>query len=370
MKFSCNQQTLTKALNIVSKAVTIRTTIPILKGILLNVDDNGVLTMSASDLDLSIEKKIKVDNSTSGSIVVLSKLFGDIIRKLPDETITIEENDGKVNIKCSNSEFNIIGLSADEFPNINPNEENEEKILFNKELLKDMIKKTAFSASIDENKGVITGVLIEMEENFLNMIAVDGFRMAITKEAMKNKEREDIIISAKILNEISRIISESEDSNEDIELLLNDKKAVFSMEDTKVILRLLEGKFMDYKRILPSESSCKVILNKNDFMSSVERASLLAKVGKNNLVKLDIKDNIIEITSKSDEGNVKENVIVSKEGDDVVIGFNSKYLIDALKVIDDENIVILFNNSVSPCLIKPVSGDSFEYLILPVRLGQ
>ena len=187
---------------------------------------------------------------------------------------------------------------------------------------------------------------------------------------MKNKEREDIIISAKILNEISRIISESEDSNEDIELLLNDKKAVFSMEDTKVILRLLEGKFMDYKRILPSESSCKVVLNKNDFMSSVERASLLAKVGKNNLVKLDIKDNIIEITSKSDEGNVKENVIVSKEGDDVVIGFNSKYLIDALKVIDDENIVILFNNSVSPCLIKPVSGDSFEYLILPVRLGQ
>ncbi len=370
MKFSCNQQTLTKALNIVSKAVTIRTTIPILKGILLNVDDNGILTMSASDLDLSIEKKIKVDNNTSGSIVVLSKLFGDIIRKLPDETITIEENDGKVNIKCSNSEFNIIGLSSDEFPNINPNEENEEKILFNKELLKDMIKKTAFSASIDENKGVITGVLIEMEENSLNMIAVDGFRMAITKEAMKNKEREDIIISAKILNEISRIISESEDSNEDIELLLNDKKAVFSMEDTKVILRLLEGKFMDYKRILPSESSCKVVLNKNDFMSSVERASLLAKVGKNNLVKLDIKDNIIEITSKSDEGNVKENVIVSKEGDDVVIGFNSKYLIDALKVIDDENIVILFNNSVSPCLIKPVSGDSFEYLILPVRLGQ
>ena len=363
MKFSCNQQTLTKALNIVSKAVTIRTTIPILKGILLNVDDNGILTMSASDLDLSIEKKIKVDNNTSGSIVVLSKLFGDIIRKLPDETITIEENDGKVNIKCSNSEFNIIGLSADEFPNINPNEENEEKILFNKELLKDMIKKTAFSASIDENKGVITGVLIEMEENSLNMIAVDGFRMAITKEAMKNKEREDIIISAKILNEISRIISESEDSNEDIELLLNDKKAVFSMEDTKVILRLLEGKFMDYKRILPSESSCKVVLNKNDFMSSVERASLLAKVGKNNLVKLDIKDNIIEITSKSDEGNVKENVIVSKEGDDVIIGFNSKYLIDALKVIDDENIVILFNNSVSPCLIKPVSGDSLIYFL-------
>lgn len=370
MKFSCRQQTLTKALNIVSKAVTVRTTIPILKGILLKVDGQGILTMSASDLELSIEKKVKVENSNPGSVVVLSKLFQDIIRKLPDGIITVEENDGKVNIKCSNSEFNIIGLPADEFPNINPIEENEEKISFNKEILKDMIKKTSFAASIDENKGVITGILIEMEENYLNMVAVDGFRMAIARESMKNKERESIIISAKILNEISRIISESNDESEDIEMLLNDKKALFVMEDTKVVLRLLEGKFMDYKRILPGENSCRVVLNKNDMMDSVERASLLAKVGKNNLVKLEIKDNLIEITSKSEEGNVKEEVIVSKEGEDVTIGFNSKYLLDALKVIEDENIVVLFNNSVSPCLIEPVSGNSFEYLILPVRLGQ
>ena len=209
-----------------------------------------------------------------------------------------------------------------------------------------------------------------MEENTLNMVAVDGFRMAIAREAMKNKERENIIISAKILSEISRIISESEDDRDDIEVLLSDKKAVFVMEDTKVVSRLLEGKFMDCKRILPSENGCRVVLNKNDFMDSVERASLLAKVGKNNLVKLDIKDSVIEITSKSEEGNVKEEVIITKEGEDVTIGFNSKYLLDALKVIEDESIVLLFNNSVSPCLIKPVSGDSFEYLVLPVRLGQ
>ena len=139
MRFSCNQQTLTKALNIVSKAVTIRTTIPILKGILLRVDNNGILTLSASDLDISIEKKIKVNNSEPGEIVVLSKLFGDIIRKLPDGDIYIEENNGKVQIKCSNSEFNIIGLSAEEFPNINPNEKDSEELVFNKEILKDMI---------------------------------------------------------------------------------------------------------------------------------------------------------------------------------------------------------------------------------------
>lgn len=370
MKFSCSQQTLTKALNIVSKAVTIRTTIPVLKGILLKVDQQGILTMSASDLDLSIEKKIKVENSSPGEIVVLSKLFGDIIRKLPDEVITIEESDGKVNIKCSNSEFNIIGLAADEFPNINPNDEDSEELVFNKEILKDMIRKTSFAASIDENKGAMTGVLVEMEENSLNMIAIDGFRMAVSREQMKNKKKENIIIPAKILNEISRIISENETENEDVKVLLSKKKAVFSMENTKVVVRLLEGEFMNYRRIIPSDNPCRVVLNRNDFLDGVERASLLAKVGKNNLVRLEIKDGSIEITSKSEEGNVKEHIIVSKKGNDLTIGFNSKYLIDVLKVIDDENIVLLFNTSVSPCLVKPVSGDNFEYLILPVRISQ
>lgn len=370
MKFSCNQQALTKALNIVSKAVTIRTTIPILKGILLKIDNNGILTMSASDLDLTIEKKMKVENSEPGEIVVLSKLFGDIVRKLPDEIITIEENDGKVNIKCSNSEFNIIGLSAEEFPNMNPNDENSEELVFNKEILKDMIKKTAFSASIDENKGAMTGVLIEMDENSLNMIAIDGFRMAIAREQMKNKKKQNIIIPAKILNEISRIITESEIENDDVTMMLSDKKAIFIMDNTKVVIRLLDGEFMNYKRIIPNESSCRVVLNRNNFLESVERASLLAKVGKNNLVKLEIKDSNIEITSKSEEGSVKEEVIVTKEGNDLIIGFNSKYLIDVLKVVEDENITMLFNTSVSPCLIKPINGDNFEYLVLPVRISQ
>ena len=370
MKFSCNQQILSKALNIVSKAVTTRTTIPILKGILLKVNTDGILTMSSSDLDFVIEKNFMVENFEPGEIVVQAKLFGDIIRKLPDEVITIEESDGKVNIKCSNSEFNIIGLAADEFPNINPNDEDSEELVFNKEILKDMIRKTSFAASIDENKGVMTGVLVEMEENSLNMIAIDGFRMAVSREQMKNKKKENIVIPAKILNEISRIISETETENEDVKVLLSKKKAVFSMENTKVVVRLLEGEFMNYRRIIPSDNTCRVILNRNDFLDGVERASLLAKVGKNNLVRLEIKDGSIEITSKSEEGNVKEYIIVSKEGNDLTIGFNSKYLIDVLKVIDDENIVLLFNTSVSPCLVKPVSGDNFEYLILPVRISQ
>lgn len=369
MKFSCNQQSLSKALNIVSKAVTARTTIPILKGILLRVDDKGQLTMSASDLDLSIEKKLDVDNYEPGSVVVYAKLFGDIIRKLPNDVITISCEDEKVLIKCASSEFNIIGLPADEFPTINVPEDTSDIILFDQDILKEMIRKTSFAASIDEARGVITGVLIEMEEKSLNMVSLDGFRMAITREDMINKERENIIIPAKILNEISKIISEADTEESDqVRLIISDKRAIFLIEDIKVVLRLLEGDFVKYRDILPKESKTRIVLNRSDFLNSIERASLLAKVGKNNLIKLDIRDGNMEITSKSEEGNVKEEVIVSKEGNDLVIGFNSKYLMDVLKVIDDDEIVMLFNSGISPCLVEPVNGNQFEYLILPVRI--
>ena len=369
MKFSCNQQALSKALNIVSKAVTSRTTIPILKGILLRVDENGNLTMSASDLDLSIEKKLEVENFVPGETVVYAKLFGDIIRKLPNDMITIEYEDGKVTIRCASSEFNIIGMPADEFPNLNLPEETADQILFSKEVLKEMIRKTSFAASIDESRGVITGVLLEMEEDGLNMVALDGFRMAITREDMKNRDRESIVIPAKIFGEISKIISETEmEENDPVRLFINDKRAIFLMEDIRVVLRLLEGEFVKYRDILPKESKTRIVVNRNDFLNSIERASLLAKVGKNNLIKLDMKENNMEITSKSEEGNVKEDVIISKEGNDLIIGFNSKYLMDVLKVIDDEEIVMLFNSSISPCLVRPLSGNRFEYLILPVRI--
>ena len=368
MKFSCDQSILSKALNIVSKAVTSRTTIPILKGILLKVDEEGFLTMSASDLDLSIEDKFKVENFEPGEIVVQSKLFGDIIRKLPNDIININVDNENVIIKCSNSEFNIIGNKSDEFPKININEEIENKIIFDKELLKDMIKKTSFASSIDESRGVITGVLFEIKEDTFNMIALDGFRMAIAREKMINNKEENIIVPAKILNEVSKIISESDSEKENVEFYLVDKRLIFIIDNIKVVLRLLDGDFVDYEKILPKENEIRIIVNREDLLESIERASLLAKVGKNNLVRLELKENIMEITSKSEEGNVKEEVIISKEGKDLTIGFNSKYLIDSIKVIEDDEFTMLFNTPISPCLIKPITGEEYEHLILPVRI--
>ncbi len=367
MKFICQQHLLSKALNTVCKAVTTRTTIPILKGILLEASSDNILKLAASDLDLSIEKKISASVFEEGSIVVSSRLFTDIIRKLPNEDIEIElfENNN-VRIKCHSSEFVIIGQPAEEFPNIGEIRHND-AVSIDKELFKEMIKKTSFSASIDEAKGVIVGVLIEMDKESLNMVALDGFRMAVTKEYMKNAERRKIIISARILNEIQKILVD-EDKEKEISLILDEKKAIINLEDTKIVLRLLEGEFIKYKDIIPKEHKTKIHVPRTDFLESIERASLLAKEGKNNLIKISINENEMRITSRSEEGNVKEDVSVEKTGEDLDIGFNSKYLLDVLKAVSDEEIKMEFNSSVSPCLIRPVEGDHFEYLILPVRI--
>lgn len=280
MKFSCSQQSLSKALNTVSKAVTSRTTIPILKGILLKVSSDGTLTLSASDLDLSIEKKINVNAEEEGSIVVLSKLFSDIIRKLPNEEIFIEEKENNtVLIKTASSEFTIVGLAADEFPNINELEEQSDILSFDKEIFKDMIKKTSFAASIDEAKGIIVGVLMELEQDSVNMVALDGFRMAVAREPMKNAAPMKIVVAAKILNEVNKIVSETE-SEGDIKIMLSDKKAVILIDSTKIVIRLLDGEFIKYKDIIPAANQTNVQIGRTALLESIERASLLAKEGK------------------------------------------------------------------------------------------
>lgn len=369
MKFTCDQQSLSKALNTVSKAVSSKTTMPILKGILLKATPDGILTLAASDLDLSIEKKIDVQVESEGSIVVLSKLFSDIVRKLPNEEILIEEKENNtVLIKTASSEFTIVGIAADEFPNIGELEEKSGSLLFDKETFKNMVRKTSFAASVDESKGIIIGVLFEIVPDSINMVALDGFRMAVSREPMENGESRNIIVAAKILNEVNKIVSET-DEDGDINMILSNKKAVILVENTKIVIRLLEGEFIKYKDIIPVSSQTRVSINRSLLMESIERASLLAKEGKNNLIKLTIENNLLTITSRSEEGNVKEEIIMEKTGDDLEIGFNSKYVLDVLKAIDDEQVAMEFNTSTTPCLVKPLEGDSFEYLILPVRIS-
>ena len=368
MKFTCNQQTLTKALNTVSKAISNRTTLPILKGILLEAKTDGKLIMTASDLEISIQKETEAYVEEEGSIVVISKLFGDIIRKLPNEEISIESNEeNSVLIKTSSSEFTVVSFPVDEFPKIGEKEEIKDDLIFDKEIFKDMVRKTSFAASIDESKGILVGILTEIGKEKVSMVALDGFRLALANENMTSAEENKFIISAKIMNEISKIISDDE-TDDDIRILMGEKKAVFNIGTTEVILRLMEGEFIKYKEIIPKNNDINVIIGKSILLESIERASLLAKEGKNNLIKMTIKNNLLTITSRSEEGNVKEEIIMEKTGDDLEIGFNSKFIIDVLKAIDDEEISMNFKTGTSPCVVKPVEGNSYEYLILPVRI--
>lgn len=368
MKFNCSQQTLARALNTVSKAVSTRTTLPVLKGILLEAKSDGTLTLTASDLEISIRKKIKASVEEEGSVVVISKFFSDMIRKLPNEDIYIEETtDSRILIRTNSSESSGICLPVEDFPKIGEREENSKELILNKEIFKSMVKKTAFAASIDESKGILVGILTEIDENAVNMVALDGYRLAIAREKLTGSGETKFIISAKIMNEISKIVVDDE-SEDDINISLGEKKAAFNIGSTEVILRLMEGEYIKYREIVPKDNSVSVKIGKEILLESIERASILAKEGKNNLIKMVIRDDLLTVTSRSEEGNVKEEIVMDKEGDDLEIGFNSKFVMDVLKVIDDEEIVMDFKTGTSPCVVRPVSGDAYEYLILPVRI--
>ncbi|MFA5526977.1 MAG: DNA polymerase III subunit beta [Peptostreptococcales bacterium] len=366
MKFLCKRTELSKALNTVSKAVTNRTTIPILKGILLEINDDHILNISASDLDLSIQKKIEVESYEKGAVVVSARLFVDIIKKLSSEDITIEVVENNVIIKSFNSEFSIVGQSKEDFPQMD-SMDYEDTLKIEKEIFKNMIKQTSFSASQDESRGVIVGTLIEINQNYINMVSLDGFRMSVRKEYIDLNIHKNIIIHTRILNEIYKILTDEEADY--IDIYIHPKNMIIKMNDTIIHSRLMEGNFIDYKNILPKAFNCSVKVNKEDMLDSLERASLLAREGKNNLIKMNIGEDKIIITSRSEEGKVQEEVYIEKEGENMDIGFNSKYILDILKNIDDEEIYMKLITSVSPVIISPLEGDSFEYLLLPVRIS-
>jgi DNA polymerase-3 subunit beta len=387
MKFTCDQSNLTKALNIVSRAVTSRTTIPILKGILLRAEEGGGLYLSASDLDISIETRIEALVSEEGSLVMPSKLFGDVVRKMPrGEVIFDEVEKGIAKIKCHKSEFRVMGMPADEFPK-SQNEFDGEEIKLEKSKMKEMIRRTCFAASVDETRGIITGVLIEMKKGSLNMVALDGFRMAVAREKTDVEEEKNIIIPAGIMNEAGRIMTDAADEGERPEeneeekdekktkekekfsILTNDKRIMFDLGKTVVISRLLEGVFVKYEDIIPREYKTSVIIDREEMKESVERASVLIKEGKNNFIKMEFSDGRLILTSRNEEGAFRDEIATEQKGEGLEIGFNAKFILDALKAIPDEEIKMELNTSVTPCLIRPKEGDSYEYLILPVRLA-
>ncbi|WP_019228798.1 DNA polymerase III subunit beta [Sedimentibacter sp. B4] len=366
MKIRINQNELNKSINIVQKAVSSRTPLPILSGILIEAKNN-MLIMTATDLDLGIKTYSPCDIEEEGSIVVQSRLIGDFVRKLPSNSYvnieTMENNN--MEIKCLNSEINILGNSAAEYPdNTFDNEGNSFSI--KSESLKNLIKYTYFAAAQENIKPIFTGCLIEIKNNLCTFVALDGYRMAVKKEKIDFSGEVSVVVPSKTMLEILRIIEENK-TNTDI--VISESHISFKVDNTIIISNLLDGKFIDYEGIIKDNYVTTVNVSTTEIRESVERASLLAKDDKNNLIILDIKENNMQINSASEYGNVEENVTVEKEGEDIKIGFNSKYLLDFLKVIENEKIKLNLIGKNNPCFINEENKEDYIYMVLPVRIS-
>jgi DNA polymerase-3 subunit beta len=317
---------------------------------------------------MTTEVTINVNSEEACEFVVPFKLFSAIISKLPEEDMIIDYSPekSKINIKCAGSNSEIICFKGDEYPKIKLNE-GERVLYISKEDIKKLIKKTAFSASTDEFNRIITGVLLEIKDGHMKMVGVDPYRIATYKIDVDNNDNISVIIPAKLIMEVAKFIDDDGDSKMSFEVV--DNKVVMKFNNNKVIINTYSGKFIDYERILNKEGNINVRVKKDDLLKSTERASLLASVQNNNLIRFNIGKDMIYITSLNEEGNIEEKVEIINDGEELNIGINSRYLKDALSVIEDEEININFKDSVSPVIIKPLKGDKYTYLILPIRMN-
>ena len=367
MKIYCSRNDLNKALNNVSHSVPVRTSSNILEGILINVSDNN-MKLTATDTNITIETNIKVQSDEACEFVVPAKLFSAIINKLPDEDIMLDFNNEsrKLNIKCAGSNSELICFRGDDYPKIKLNE-GQNEIILSKEDIKTLIRKTAFSASTDDINLILTGVLLEIKDGFMRMVGVDPFRIATYKIEVNENQDVRVIIPAKLINETAKIMDAEGEDKLSFEIV--DNKVIMKFDNNKVTINTFSGKFIDYERLLSRVGEINIRVKRDDLLKSTERASLLASVQNNNLIRFNIQKDMMYITSLNEEGNIEEKVEIINEGEDLNIGINSKYLKDALSVIDEEEIKINFKDSVSPCIISPLKGDKYNYLILPIRMN-
>jgi len=365
MKFSIEKEKLLIAINAVSKAVASKTTKPILECFLLEAK-NSKVKLTATDLDIGIEYFIDTEIENEGETTVDAKMFSEIVRKLPDSLITISVNDQNLLIiECEGSLFKLVTIDSGDFP-VLPEINVEQSISIKQNMLKEMIRKTIFAVGIDENRPVFTGCLIELKDGILNMVALDGFRLAMQSKVFIGETKEfKAIIPGRTLNEISKIL---QDDDSDVVIGVSKNQGLFEMPNCRAVTRILEGEFLDYKNVIPKEKELRVIVDKNIFVSSLERAAVMSKEDKQFPIKITVNGNVMVIACVVQSGDVREELLVESVGINLEIGFNPKYLIEAVRATSDEKIVLDFGSSISPCVIRPLESEEYTYMVLPVRI--
>lgn len=366
MKLICSKASLLKGVSIVSKAVPSRTIMPILNCILIDASANEI-KLTANDMELGIETVIEGEIVERGIIALDAKFFSEIVRKLPDNDVVIESDDTfQTTITCEKAKFNIVGKSGEDFSYL-PYIEKNESISISQFTLKDVVRQTIFSIADNDTNKLMTGELFEINENRLRVVSLDGHRISIRNIELKESYSPlKVVVPGKTLQEISKILTgEAEDM---VDIFFADNHILFEFDETKVVSRLIEGEYFHIDQMLSSDYDTKVKINKREFLSCIDRATLLIREGDKKPIILNIQDGSLQLKINSFVGSMNEEIEIEKEGKDLLIGFNPKFFIDALRVIDDEEVTLYMVNPKAPCFIKDDAG-TYVYLILPVNFN-
>ena len=364
MKLVFSKSELNKAVGIVMKAVPVRTTMNILECILIDATTN-VIKFTGNDMELGIETIVDGEILEKGKVAIEAKLFSEIVRKLPDSEVTITTDSNYTSlITCENSKINIAGKSGDDFSYL-PIIDKDKMITISQFKLKEIINQTIFSTAPNDNNKMMTGELFEVSENTLKVVGLDGHRIAIRNIALEGRADDvRVVIPGKTLQEISKIL------NADAESLVNiyftNNHVLFEFDQTHVVSRLIEGDYFKINQMLSNDYETKVSINKKEFLDSIDRANLLIREGDKKPIIINIQNGLLQVNVNSAIGALNEDIDIDKEGKDIMIGFNPKFLMDALRVIDDENVTMYLVNHKSPCFIRD-KEENYIYLILPVN---
>ena len=367
MKLSFVKSHLLNGINIVLKAVPAKTTMSILECILIDAT-TGDIKLTGNDMELGIETKVEGSILERGKIAIEAKLFSEIVRKLPDSEVIIESDDKyNVSITCEKASFKIAGKSGEEFSYL-PMIEKNGHISLSQFTLKEVIRQTIFSIAPGDTNKLMTGELFEVYENELKVTSLDGHRISIRKVTLKdNYPKQKVVVPGKTLIEVSKILSG--DTDKDVIIFFGRNHILFEFDDTLVVSRLIEGEYFRISQMLSGDYETKMTINKKDFLESIERSVLLIRENDKKPIILNLQNQILEMNLTSMMGTMKEEILVHKQGKDIMIGFNPKFLIDALRVIEDETVDIYMVNSKAPCFIRD-EQQNYIYLILPVNFNR
>ncbi len=371
MKINCKTVKLINALNIVSKTAASKTPMPILEGVLIEAYNNKI-KLTTSDLEMGCIHTMECDVIEEGSTVVDIKMLNDIIRRLEGDNLNIESDSSIFIINSINGIFKLSVMNPDDFPKL-PVFTIESSVGINQKLFKDMIKKILFAVSNDENRPVYTGALLKVENNILTLVALDGFKLAMKTYENENEINEfKAIIPGKVLSELLKMLHDNEEGI--IKIGINKNQALFEVDESVIISRIIDGEFLNYQAIIPSVKETRVKVNTKKLLDAFERVALFAKESsdkdKKSPVRMKISLDGLTLSCISQTGDAKENVNAFLEGNELEIGFNPRYFIETLKVIEDQEVYIDFTNNIAPAVIKPLRGNSYLYIVLPVKLRQ